>query len=125
MKKAMLSILVVTGVLFAQSNNVSNNTINTNGGNLTISQSNNQISEEEIIINKKIDEEIDNLQFSDLLANDKYYLLSLLDQAKEINKSNISVEQKKARCNFKIEGSATVLKAATIKLAFTYCNKIF
>ena len=47
--------LVVSGLLFAQNNTISGNLISTQSGNVVINESNNQISNQEIEINKKID----------------------------------------------------------------------
>lgn len=51
--RKVLYFVACTGLLFAQSNVVSSNNFNTNGGDVNINQSN-TISNEEIEINKKL-----------------------------------------------------------------------
>lgn len=125
MKKSLFSVALLSGVLFAQSNNLSNNTINTNGGNLNISQSNNKISKEEININKKIDNELLNIYDSNIKQNEKNYLVSLLGEAKKINQRQIPLKNKKEECISNVKLSAKILKFANIELGINLCGKIF
>lgn len=125
MKKTLVSTLFISGVLFAQSNSVSNNTINTHGGNINISQTNTQISKEQIEIDRKIDSEMLNLSNSNLVQSDKSFVKVLLNESKKINKEQLPLEEKNRQCKFKVEANANFFKFGNINLAFSYCDKIF
>lgn len=123
MRKTLL-IVLSTGVLFAQNNIISDNNINTGGGSVNIQQSNNQVSKEEISINRKIDDErmkvmsLENTQ-------EKSMITILLNQAKEINRQQIPLQEKNRECKFKAELGAKVMKFVNLQLSFSYCDKIF
>lgn len=125
MKKTLFFSLVVSGLLFAQSNNVSGNSISTQSGNVVINQSNNQISNQEIEINKKIDNEFTNLTNSTLSQSDKNFISMILNESKNINKEQVPLEEKNRGCKFKAELTAKTVSYLNISLALSYCDKIF
>ena len=125
MKKTLFFSLIVSGLLFAQSNNVSGNSISTQSGNVVINQSNNQISNQEIEINKKIDNEFINVSNSNFSQSDKNFIASILNESKNINKEQVPLEEKNRQCKFKVEASAKLFKFGNVNLALSYCDKIF
>jgi len=125
MKKTLVSSLFISGVLFAQGNSISNNTINTHSGNINISQTNTQISKEQIEIDRKIDSEMLNLSSSNLTQNEKNFIGVALGESKNINKEQMPLEEKNRQCRFKVEANAKFFKFGNINLAFSYCDKIF
>lgn len=123
MKKTLVSILLITGVLFAQNNTINGN-INTNGGDVNFVEDNSYFKKQSEI-NKNINSELLNLSDFNLKQDEKFFLTALLGQAKKINKEKISISAKNEECKFRAEASAKILKFANVKLAFTYCDKIF
>ncbi len=125
MKKTLFFSLIVSGLLFAQSNNVSGNSISTQSGNVVINQSNNQISNQEIEINKKIDNEFTNVTNSNLSQSDKNFIGAIIGESKNINKEQVQVEEKNRQCKFKVEAKAKLFQYGNVSLALSYCDKIF
>lgn len=123
MRKTLL-IVLSTGVLFAQNNIISDNNINTGGGSVNIQQSNNQVSKEEISINRKIDDERMKLMSLEN-TQEKSMITILLNQAKEINRQQIPLQEKNRECKFKAELGAKVMKFVNLQLSLSYCDKIF
>lgn len=124
MKKILLVVLT-SGVLLAQ-NSISGNRINTNGGNVQFVQgNNNQVSIEEIEINKKIDDKIIKILSSNESKGTKNMLSSLLSEAKSINQQQIPVSEKNRQCKFKAELTAKFLKFANVKLLLSNCDEVF
>lgn len=125
MKKTLFFSLVISGLLFAQNNNVSGNSISTQSGNVVINQSNNQISNQEIEINKKIDNELMNLNSLNLVQSDKNIITEVLGESKRINKEPIPLEEKNRQCKFNAELNFKTGRYLNINLALSFCDKIF
>lgn len=68
-------------------------------------QSNSHISQEEININKKINNELLNLQNSNLKKDEEHFLTSLLWESKKINTNKIPTTAKNEECKFRAEAS--------------------
>lgn len=124
MKKILL-LALMTGVLFAQTNNINGNTINTGGGNVNVNQFNSKISKEEIDIDKQIDNEMMKVLSSSIEQSSKNMTMQVLHKSKQINQKQISVEEKNRECKFNAEMQAKIFKYANVKLSFSYCDKIF
>jgi len=124
MKKTFL-IVSLSSLIFAQSNNISDNSF-TGNRDIYISQSN-TISKEQIEIDKKIDNEILNLSKSNYDNSTKNFLNSLYQESKKINKEQIPKSEKNRKCNFKIEMGINlgVFKLAHLKLGISKCNTFF
>lgn len=136
MKKTLFFSLVVCGLLFAENDNISgikvdgkNNNVGIIQGNnnqvIKIEGNNNKVSNQEIEINKKIDNEFTNVTNSSLSQSDKSFVMALLNESKNINKEQVPLEEKNRQCKFKFEAGANLLKFGNVNLAFSYCDKIF
>lgn len=125
MTKALFLVAITSGMLLAQSNVVSGNNIDTNGGNVTIAQSNSNVSEEEIKINQKIDENYKKVISSSMDQQSKNMLTGILSESKTINQKKIPLVEKNRECKFKAEFGAKLMKFVNVKLLFSYCDGIF
>lgn len=124
MKKTVL-LIFTTGVLLAQTNNINGNTINTNGGNVHFEQSNDNVSKEEILIDRKIDNALLEVLSSNQNQQTKNMLINTLHESKNINKQKIPYIEKNRQCKYKAELGAKILKFANVKLLLSYCDDIF
>ncbi len=142
MKKTLFFSLVVSGLLFAENNNISGIKVdgkNSNveiiqgsqnkvikGNNVTVIEgNNNNISNQEIEINKKIDNELMNLNSLNLVQSDKNIITEVLGESKKINKEPIPLEEKNRQCKFNAELNFKTGRYLNISLALSYCDKIF
>ena len=123
--KKTLSLLFIAGVLLAQTNNFNGNKVDTGGGDFTLTQSNNHVSKNEMLINKKIDQEMKDVLSSNHDQKTKNFITTILGESKQINKDKISLDEKNRQCKFKAEIGAKFLKYANLNLAFSYCDKVF